>query len=120
MAWRWKTSCWNLYTQEISHWAPNADAYLLFQVLVFLHEAFYFFQQFHLHGFKMLHLLHGYKKSIVSMRALLTCINKNNKRLLLFNNAALLIFLLLQPGRCFLSSSNPSLICARRFCSDWM
>lgn len=38
--------------------------------------------------------------------------------LLRVSNAALLIFLLVHPGKCFRSSSKPSLIWARRFCSD--
>lgn len=43
-----------------------------------------------------------------------------NINLLLCKRATLLIFLFKQLGNWFLNSSNPSLIWARLFCSDWM
>lgn len=123
IACRCNTPCWNLRYIGISirvWYDALKHKRLLFQILILGNKTFNFCQQIVLSLFQMLNLLNSYRVNWIS-KARLACNNKGAKQhLLRVNMAALDIFLLWHPGKCFLSSSNPSLICARRFCSDWI
>lgn len=88
---------------------------LLAQLFILAHESLELSQDGSLRVLEMLYMLYGfannYKRELIFHQLL---------NLLRCKRATLLIFLFKQLGSSLRKSSNPSLIWALRFCSDWM